>query len=106
MKVAGVIKVARKRAGLTQAELAWRVGTTQSAVARWEAGDRDPGFETLQRLIRACDLDLSIALNLADSHDLGLALRTREMRPGMRVEHMLDWTRKLQEFVGSVRRVG
>ena len=100
-----MIKVARKRAGLTQAELAARAGTTQSAVARWEAGDRDPGFETLQRLVRACDLDLSVALVPLDHHDLGLALRTRDMRLGERVEHMLNWTRELQEFARSAHTV-
>lgn len=104
MKVSELIKVARKRAGLTQAQLAEKTGTSQPAIARWEAGDRDPGFSTLQRLIRACDLEMSIALNQTDSHDLGLALQTREMTPGQRVESMLDWTRNLEEFVASVRR--
>lgn len=106
MKVSELIRVARKRAGLTQAQLAEKAGTSQPAIARWEAGERDPGFGTLQRLIHACDLDMSIALNQADLHDLSLALRTREMTPGQRVENMLNWTRSLEKFVSSVRRTG
>lgn len=36
------IKSARKRAGLSQADLAMRVGVTQPAVANWESGVHDP----------------------------------------------------------------
>ena len=98
--------MARKRAGLTQAQLAEKAGTSQPAIARWEAGEREPGFETLQKLINACGLDLSITLNETDPHDMRLALRTREMTPGQRVEHMLDWTRSMQRFVNSGRKTG
>jgi transcriptional regulator with XRE-family HTH domain len=44
---------ARTRAGLTQAELALRMGTTQSAVARMESGRRLPSLATLQRYAAA-----------------------------------------------------
>lgn len=57
-----LIKEARKRAGLTQAELARRAGTTQSAIARWERGGVDPGFDTVRRLLRLCGFHLDIAI--------------------------------------------
>ena len=41
---------ARVRAGLTQEELAQRMGTTQSAIARLESGKRLPGVRTLEKL--------------------------------------------------------
>lgn len=41
---------ARRAAGLTQAELAARVATTQSAIARLERGKVSPRVETLRRL--------------------------------------------------------
>ena len=44
---------ARRRAGLTQEELAARMGTTQSAVARLESGRRMPSMKTLQRFADA-----------------------------------------------------
>ncbi len=44
---------ARVRAGLTQAELAERMGTTQSAVARIESGRRLPSMKTLLRYAKA-----------------------------------------------------
>jgi predicted transcriptional regulator len=44
---------ARVRAGLTQAELARRMGTTQSAIARLESGGRLPSVKTLLRFAAA-----------------------------------------------------
>lgn len=44
---------ARVRAGLTQEQLAQRMGTTQSAIARLESGRRMPGVRTLERLAAA-----------------------------------------------------
>ena len=41
---------ARLAAGLSQRELAGRLGVSQPAVARLEAGDHVPRIETLQRL--------------------------------------------------------
>jgi transcriptional regulator with XRE-family HTH domain len=58
-----LIKEARKRAGLTQAELAARAGTTQSAIARWERSAVDPGFDTVRRLVRLCGFHLEVALH-------------------------------------------
>lgn len=46
---------ARVRAGLTQAQLAERMGTTQSAVARIEGGRRMPSVKTILRYAAATD---------------------------------------------------
>ena len=51
---------ARQMSGLTQAELAERMETTQSAVARWESGKHLPSCQTLQRLARATNTDLRV----------------------------------------------
>jgi ribosome-binding protein aMBF1 (putative translation factor) len=44
---------ARNRAGLTQTELARKMGTTQPAVARLEGGRTRPSMRTLERLAKA-----------------------------------------------------
>lgn len=44
---------ARTRAGITQAELAARMNTTQSAVARLESGRAPPSTRTLEKVARA-----------------------------------------------------
>jgi len=44
---------ARVRAGMTQAEVAERMGTTQSVVARLESGARMPSVNTLLKFAKA-----------------------------------------------------
>jgi ribosome-binding protein aMBF1 (putative translation factor) len=44
---------ARARAGLSQAEVAERMGTTQSVVARLESGKRMPSMRTVERFAQA-----------------------------------------------------
>jgi transcriptional regulator with XRE-family HTH domain len=70
MTSADLLREARLRAGLTQAELARAVGRTQPAIARWESGRVEPSLETLRELIRACRLELTVGLaNYDDSYD-------------------------------------
>ena len=57
-----VVKRARLQAGLTQDELAHRVGTTASAVSRWEHTKTEPGYATVDRCVAACDLTLPAVL--------------------------------------------
>ena len=66
MKGGHLLREARKRAGMTQAEVARACGTTQSAIARVEGGAQSPTLEQLTKLIRACGFDLSIRLVKAD----------------------------------------
>ncbi len=54
---------ARLAAGLTQSELAARIGTTQSAIARLESGTITPTVETLSRLADVVGLRFEIAPN-------------------------------------------
>ncbi len=49
----GVLSKARKRATLTQAALAKKVGVHQVTIARLETGARRPSMRLLQRLAKA-----------------------------------------------------
>jgi len=63
LEVAQVVYDARKQAGLTQAQLARRIGTTQSVISRLE--DSDYGAQSLsmlRRIARALDLYVRITL--------------------------------------------
>ena len=51
---------ARKEAKMTQTELAEKIGTTQSAIARLEAGRVSPSIATLQRYAMATGRSLHI----------------------------------------------
>jgi uncharacterized protein len=72
---------ARRAAGLTQAELAAKVGTTQSAIARLEGGAITPTVETLCRLADVLGLRFEIAPRG------GLAVRPVEQR-GLTLEDL------------------
>ena len=65
MELAETVFRARQTAGLTQAELARRMGTTQSAIAAIESGARTPTVELLDRLARACGGRLTIRIGAA-----------------------------------------
>src|SRR5918992_3460915 len=52
----------RKELGLSQAELADLVETTQSAIARLESGGRPPRIDKLLRIATALDCDLLVEL--------------------------------------------
>jgi transcriptional regulator with XRE-family HTH domain len=64
MVVAG-LKRMRMRAGLTQAQLAERLGITQGRVSQMESGvlDHAPNFETVAKYARACGEEVGIAFS-------------------------------------------
>ena len=51
--VARELIAARTRAGMSQDDVAQRMGTTQSVVARLESGKRPPSLRTMQRYAHA-----------------------------------------------------
>jgi ribosome-binding protein aMBF1 (putative translation factor) len=58
---------ARTRAGLTQEQLARRMGTTQSVIARLESGRVCPSTKTLEKLAQATGTRLKISLEPAEN---------------------------------------
>ena len=85
MRGGQLIREARKRAGLTQAALASRLGTTQSALARLETGATEPSFERVIAASRACGLDLVPRLVEADDADWSVAAGNLLVGPEQRV---------------------
>jgi transcriptional regulator with XRE-family HTH domain len=71
---------ARAEAGLTQAELAERIGTTQSAIARLESATpkHSPSIATLQKYAKA--LGYSVQIRLVKN----AAPRRRSIKPTVR----------------------
>jgi len=59
--LASAVMDVRNRAGLTQEELARRMGTTQPVVARLESGRSRPSMRTLERLADATGSRLLIS---------------------------------------------
>src|SRR5262245_38521449 len=57
---ASVIRDARHRAGMSQAELARRAGVAQPVISAYENGRREPGLRMLTKLIEASGHELVI----------------------------------------------
>ena len=61
-----LLRQAREQAGLSQRQLAEVGGTSQSAIARYERARSLPDIATLDRLIRACGMELHWRLSPPD----------------------------------------
>lgn len=72
---AGLLLDARRRAGLSQRQLAVLAGTSPAAIAQYETGRRDPTVATLARIIEACGMELCMTAT-----DLDLAARAQRSR--------------------------
>jgi len=88
---------------LSQRELAARLDTSQSVVARWENGTRSPTMETVTRALRACGFELGISISPHDDYDMILAERERRRIPGARIERLRE-TLEFERRVASVDR--
>ena len=80
-----LVREARKRARLTQRELAEKAGTTQSAIARLESGKTRPAFDEVMRLVRLCGMDLDFMLVVRDDSDRAQAERLAGLSPAQRL---------------------
>jgi len=57
--IAEALRILRKRKGLTQENLAERLGVSRITVARWESGQRKPSTEQLLRLSKILEVPLT-----------------------------------------------
>ena len=67
IEVGEQVRRAREAAELTQRELATRVGTSQAAIARLEAGSTAPTLTTLQKVASVLELDISVELTAPEA---------------------------------------
>lgn len=65
MDVPTILRDARRRAGLSQAALAERTGTSQATISAYESGRKQPSVDTLSRLLAAMDQRLTVELGRA-----------------------------------------
>jgi transcriptional regulator with XRE-family HTH domain len=59
---AQIIREARLKAGLTQSDLAERLGRDRAQVARWEIGGQEPSFENVVAVVEACGFALTVEI--------------------------------------------
>jgi hypothetical protein len=96
MRAADLIREARLRAGLTQAELSERSGTQRSVIARWEQGAVSPSFDNMLEVIEACGFELPLKLV---PRDVSLHERLDKNR-------MLSPERRAKRLLGKLDRQG
>ena len=98
MRGGELIREARTRAGLTQAELSERTGRDRSVIARWEQGAVAPSLESLLELIDACGFELPLELVPAE----GKPRQTERLGRNA----LLSPERRLQRFLQTRGRAG
>ena len=59
MTMGARIKAARRKVGLTQTELAGKLGISFQSIAQWENDLRNPKLETLQKIASALEIDVT-----------------------------------------------
>ena len=88
MRSAALIREARLRAGLTQADLAERTGRDRSVIARWEQAVVAPSVETLIELVRACGFELPLELEPIEADER--VRKNAMLSPERRVRRLLS----------------
>lgn len=83
---AGLLRLARDKAQLTQAQLAAQAGVSQQAVSAYETGRKEPTLPTLQALLAAAGFEMRIHLEALDYHDAALETFMATLPPERRTE--------------------
>lgn len=101
-----LVREGRKRADLTQKQLADRAGTTQSAIARLESGRTTPSLETVERLLRLCGWQLLVELAPYDDSDVVQAEARLRQSVDARIEEMEAGLRDVAALRAAVKSRG
>ncbi|MGH8134640.1 MAG: helix-turn-helix domain-containing protein [Steroidobacteraceae bacterium] len=97
-----LLTTARRRAGLTQRDLARHARTSQSVIARIESGAASPTWKTLQRLVNCAGFHLHATLNprlRGRSHMLDDVPRILRLTPEQRLLELRNTARFLASAV-------
>ncbi len=103
MRSSDLLVTGRRRAGLSQDELAGRLGRPQSTIARWETGQQHPPLESVIEVLRACGLELTVGIaRYDDSYDAQIARQLR-LDPAERVERLTPaWATEGFDPIGAL----
>jgi transcriptional regulator with XRE-family HTH domain len=96
-----LIREAHRLGGLTQADLARRLGTTQSAVSNWERGRDTPRVDTLARILEACGFEADMTFRRLDDVDRAQIRQNLAMTPAERLQSV----RNVSKLRAKARRV-
>jgi transcriptional regulator with XRE-family HTH domain len=95
-----LLRGARRGSGMSQRELARRVGLTQASVSRIERGVVSPTVATLDRLLRECGWEVDAVRRHGEGVDRTLIQERLRLKPGGRIrEGEIEW-----EEIDALRR--
>jgi transcriptional regulator with XRE-family HTH domain len=103
-----LIREARRAVGLTQAELATRLRTTQSAIARLEAPRSNPRLDTFERALSATGHTLEASLVHTGFANVDETLIAGNLRrdPAERLSQFEDFYASIRQLAPTVRHAG
>lgn len=106
MSMAGrMLRDARRRAKLTQRQLAEKSRIPQETIARIERGRADPRVNTLDRLMAACELGLEVMPRLGIGIDRTQIQALLRLSPSERLAVAVANDRHYVELRRSLRRI-
>ena len=88
MRGGDYVMMARRRAGLTQRQLAELLGLRQATIARWERGDRGVSVDDVELVAHACGLQLDAHLLVEDRSSWPQVSMQLELDPLQRVRRL------------------
>ena len=102
---ASLIRTARHEAGLTQADLARRAGTTQSVIARMEAPASNPTLASVSQILAAVHRSLELTPAGLPNVDETQIVEQLRMTPAHRLARHDASQHNLRKLVRGARRV-
>lgn len=103
MDASALIKSARTRAAMTQAQLAEAAGTSQPTLAAYETGAKSPSVRTLDRLVRAAGATLHVNIVDAPAARGDLLSELRSLARDIRDEASPRHIRNIRVFGSAAR---
>jgi transcriptional regulator with XRE-family HTH domain len=82
-----LVRELRQGEGISQAELARRIGSTQAVVSRWERGEEAPRLDALVRVLRATGFEADLVFRRHDDEDRSQIRWLLGMTPDERARH-------------------
>lgn len=106
-EVARLVADARRSAGLTQAQLAVRAGTSQAAISRIERGLESPTVDRLAQLLTVAGRTLTFAApGLAPPRDPADLRAERDLTADERLAQGIELSVFAAELAGAVETAG
>ena len=103
---ASILTQARLNAGLTQRQLAERVGTSQPAIARLEAGLVSPTLDTVKRVAAAAGYELRVELAPLPGPDPVIEAYKRDVDRSLLRENLRRTVDERLRSLDDLRRLG